>query len=295
MPGSECAVFLNFDVDFGTGLPGYQNRLVYVPARNGVVATDTWQEWNALAPGALWNWSRFARGPDNTLGTSDDNTWPDGDTNEYRTWADIVASFPNGHVNENLGSSQLLFRAGEPYPNGFIGNLDEVTFGIDGTSTVFDFEPTPAGPPNLAPNPDFEADPSTSYFTHGAATFSWATDQSHSPTHSLKIVSTSGGLKRWLSKTNAIAATPGTQYTACVYLKTQGVGTNAAQLAVNFWNASQTYIPATVGSPTLSGTTDWTQVCVTATSPAGTAYIRVEFRLTGPGTLWADDVSVTTP
>ena len=150
--------------------------------------------------------------------------------------------------------------------------------------------------PNLAPNPNFELDPSTSYLTNGTGTFSWATDQSHSATHSLKIVSTTATLKRWMSKTNAIAATPGTQYTACVYLKTQSVGANAAYLSVNFWNASQVYIPATVDSTTkLSGTNDWTQVCRTTTSPAGTAYIRVEFRLTSPGTLWADDVSVTTP
>jgi hypothetical protein len=150
--------------------------------------------------------------------------------------------------------------------------------------------------PNLAPNPNFELDPSASYFTNGTGTFSWATDQSHSATHSLKIVSTTGTLNRWLSKTNAISATPNTQYTACVWLKTMNVGANAVYLSVNFWNASQTYLPATVDSPTkLSGTNDWTQVCLTTTSPAGTAYIRVEFRLSGTGTLWTDDVSVTTP
>ena len=206
----SAPVYLNFDVDFGTGLPGYQNRLVFLPAVNGTVAFDTWQEWNALAPGALWSWSRYAKGPDNISGTSDDNSWPDGNTTEYRTWSDIVASFPNAHMNENVGSSQLLLRAGEPYPNGFIGHVDKVTIGLDGTNTVVDYEPAPDGPPNLAPDPDFEASPFASYSTNGTGTFSWATDQSHSPTHSLKIVSTNGTLNRWLVETNAIAATPAT-------------------------------------------------------------------------------------
>ena len=71
---------------------------------------------------------------------------------------------------------------------------------------------------------------------------------------------------------------------------------NPAYLSVNFWNASNAYIPATVDSATkIGGTTDWTQVCLTTTSPAGAAHLRVEFRLPGAGTLWTDDVSVTTP
>ncbi len=149
--------------------------------------------------------------------------------------------------------------------------------------------------PNLAPDPDFEASPFSSYFTDGPGAFSWASDQSHSATHSLKIVSAVNSLSRWLSQTNAISVTPGSQYSACVYLKTMNVA-NPAYLSVNFWTSSSVYIPATVDSATkVGGTSDWTQVCVTTTAPAGAAYLRVEFRLPDTGTLWADDVSVTGP
>jgi hypothetical protein len=143
---SECAVYLNFDVDFGpgvctgppcTGSGGYQRRLVYVPAANGTVAFDTWQEWDALAPGALWNWSGFA---------ANGGKWPDGDTTPNRTWAAIKTAFPNAHVNEDVGSSQLLFRAGEPYPNGFVGYFDKATIGVSGNNVTYNFEPT-VGPP----------------------------------------------------------------------------------------------------------------------------------------------------
>jgi hypothetical protein len=131
---NECAIYLNFDVDFGTGLPGYQRRLVYVPGANGAVAQDTWQEWDATAPGALWTWS----GCNNNCAA---NPWPDGNTSQYRTWQSLLTAFPAAHVNENAGSSQLLFRAGEPYPLGFIGYIDTVTIGVGSNATVFDFEP----------------------------------------------------------------------------------------------------------------------------------------------------------
>lgn len=129
---SECAVYLNFDVDFGTGLPGYQRRLVYVPAVNGTVAFDTWQEWNAIASGALWTWSGYI---------ANGNKWPDGNTAQYRTWSDVLAAFPAAHVNEDPGSSQLLFRAGEPYPAGFVGYFDKATIGVSGNDVIYDFEP----------------------------------------------------------------------------------------------------------------------------------------------------------
>jgi hypothetical protein len=134
-------VYLNFDVDFGPGVcttapctkfGTYQQRLVYVPSVNGTVALDTWQEWDAASGSALWTWSGYA---------NNGNKWPDGNTSQYRTWSAIVTAFPNAHINEDLGSSQLLFRAGEPYPGGFVGHVDKVTIGVGTNTTTFDFEP----------------------------------------------------------------------------------------------------------------------------------------------------------
>jgi hypothetical protein len=181
------------------------------------------------------------------------------------------------------------------------GDLDILSIGW-GHARVLLYEnlarsgsPPPPPPPsgNLAPNPGFESDPYVDYFTHGSGTFTWATDAFHAGSRSVKIVTSqpTGSLARWLSKTTRIAATPGTLYKASVWLKTSGVTQNA-RLTINFWNSSSTHL-GSFSSGSVTGTTNWTPVSVQATAPANTAFIRLEFRLYGPGTLWADDVVLT--
>jgi hypothetical protein len=150
----------------------------------------------------------------------------------------------------------------------------------------------PAGPGNLVPNPDIEAAPAGTYYTAGSAAFTWATDASRSASHSLKIVSTqaAGTLTRWMSQTSGIAVTPGATYHVSAWLRTSGAGTGGGRLATTFYNGS--YLPSATSSTALSGTTDWTLVSMTVTAPAGATNLRVEFRLYGPGTLWADDATV---
>lgn len=131
-PGNtQYSVYLNFDVDFDGpgGNDAYQGRLVYVPRTNGTVQQDTWQKWVTLADGAQWTWSRLS---------SNGNQWLDGNTNANRTWQDIVTAFPNATV-----SGQLLFRSGEPYPDGFTGYLDRLVFKVKGDRKAgFDLEPS---------------------------------------------------------------------------------------------------------------------------------------------------------
>ena len=150
-----------------------------------------------------------------------------------------------------------------------------------------------AGATNLAPDPNMEADPAGTYTKNGSATFSWATDAAHSPTHSLKIVSTASSLTRWMTQTKTIAAAPGHRYDVSAWLKTKNA-TNKAQVTVSFWTASLAALTPISSSTPISGTNDWTNLSLTATAPASTAYLRVELRLNGPGTLWSDDLSVTT-
>lgn len=149
--------------------------------------------------------------------------------------------------------------------------------------------------PNLVPNPGIETSPSASYYTRGAGTFSWATDQSHSPGHSLKIVSAQpvNALARWMTNTDAIRVTAGSTYTVSAWLKARGV-VQSGVLAATFWNASYGYLGATLtSSGTVSGTQDWTRVSLTGVAPASSAFMRVELRLNGPGTLWADDLAAS--
>lgn len=131
---SDRSAYLNFNVDF-TGADTWQKRLVYLPSQNGTVDQNDWQEWDAIDGGdALWSWSGFA---------ANGNKWPDNNTNEYRTWDDLLASFPNIAVRTT--DSWLGLRVGEPYSDGYTENIDKFVIGIDtGTTTTittYDFDP----------------------------------------------------------------------------------------------------------------------------------------------------------
>lgn len=140
---ADRSAYLNFNVDFN-GSDTWQKRLAFVPRVNGVVVQDSWQEWDALSGGtALWWWSGFA---------SNGNMWPDGNTNEYRTWNDLVTSFPNLAVRTT--DPWLGLRVGEPYADGYTENLDAFKFGVNGVTTVFDFE---KGIPLVGPPTDKNA------------------------------------------------------------------------------------------------------------------------------------------
>ena len=96
-----------------------------------------------------------------------------------------------------------------------------------------------------------------------------------------------------MTETRAITATPGTSYDVSAWLKTLGTA-SVTRLSVNFWDRAETYIPATIDAPVaIHGPQDWTQLSLHVTAPANAAFLRVEFRLNGPGTLWADDIAVT--
>jgi lysophospholipase L1-like esterase len=143
---------------------------------------------------------------------------------------------------------------------------------------------------NLAPDPDFESDPATSYATDGPGVFSWATDAARSGSHSLKIVSSSTGLCRWLSKSGAIAAQPRKTYTASAWVKTASTAAKAG-VTITLWKGST--LLKTYSSTAVTGAQPFTQVTVSGTAPSGATSIRVEFRLKGKGTLWTDDVVVS--
>lgn len=132
--GSDRSAYLNFNVDF-TGADTWQKRIAYVPSQNGTVDQNDWQEWDAIDGGdALWWWSGFA---------ANGNKWPDNNTNEYRTWDDLLTSFPNIAVRTT--DSWLGLRVGEPYSDGYTENIDKFVIGIDtGTTTTittYDFDP----------------------------------------------------------------------------------------------------------------------------------------------------------
>ncbi|GEM_PF-4050692 len=146
---------------------------------------------------------------------------------------------------------------------------------------------------NFAPNPGFESDPSVNYAYYGTGTFTWASDYFHTGVKSLKIVSSQaqGQYARWIGKTDSISATAGQNYTAAAWMKSSGV-TQYGELVINFWDANKVYLNKNYISNLISGTSNWTKLTVSGIAPANTKYIRAEFRLYGPGTIWIDDVEL---
>ncbi len=129
------SAYLQFNVTF-TGADTWQRRLIFVPANNGTVVQNTWQEWDAINNGnALWGWSGFA---------ANGNQWPDGNTTELRTWQSLLVAFPQIAIRTT--DSWLGLRVGEPYPDGYTENIDSFTIGVINGFTqnvvTYDFEPT---------------------------------------------------------------------------------------------------------------------------------------------------------
>lgn len=125
---SNRSGYLNFNVDFN-GTDTWQKRLVYLPSDNGAIAQDTWQTWDAVNNGnALYRYSGA--------------TWPGGSVSgdTPRTLNDLIASYPG--IRIRVTDSWLGVRVGEPYPDGYTENIDNVVFGTAAKTVTYDFEPT---------------------------------------------------------------------------------------------------------------------------------------------------------
>lgn len=150
---------------------------------------------------------------------------------------------------------------------------------------------------NLAPNPSFEKTPYTDYETHGNGKFSHAS-VAHTGSHSIKIVRSSGDLTdnygRWVSKIHKIELPANSnKVTFHLWLKGTGLVTHDVQIGFNFWDEDLKYISSAFKHVTPG--TAWKKQTISSTAiPENAHYIRLEIRLKGDGTLWADDVSLTT-
>jgi hypothetical protein len=162
--------------------------------------------------------------------------------------------------------------------------------------------PTPTSPStsNLLTNPGFETGSGSSitglfsYPTNiTGLTFSSATDQKRSGSKSAKIAYSGSDatlLSRWMTNNSSITTTPGKSYSAEAYTKTNGAITGSAQLYIIFLENGTLNYKGGKGSSTTSNTNSaWTKLSVSSiTAPANT-FVRLEFRLTGNGTVWWDD------
>lgn len=126
--GAELApaLQLNIDYDLTDGTTSWQGRLVYEPYQTGTnPTTGVWESWDALDSGARW-WASGA--PGNTV-------CPHSTPCDMAT---VLTNFPNAGIHATLGA--VIFKAGSGW-TGYQGSVDNLTIGINGDDTTYDFEP----------------------------------------------------------------------------------------------------------------------------------------------------------
>jgi len=146
------APYLNFNVSFD-GADTWQRRLAFVPNLNGSVVANSWQSWDAANPSGLWVYSG-SYWPAGTVTVANTVT---GST--ARSLSSLLTDYPN--IQTRSSDSWFGFRVGEPYADGFTGNVDNFVIttddGINATTTTFDFEPTVVVAPTCDGSTTFDA------------------------------------------------------------------------------------------------------------------------------------------
>ncbi|TBL78538.1 carbohydrate binding domain-containing protein [Paenibacillus thalictri] len=154
---------------------------------------------------------------------------------------------------------------------------------------------------NRAKNPSMEYTVGLYYGVQGRSPYTWAgsgtsavdTSVAHSGSKSAKSQGSSAdAYTGWIGEDTPVEA--GKQYTYSVWVKTSSVSGHSDLYAI-FKQANGSIIQS-VSLASITGTNDWTQIKhVAFTTPASTAAVRLDFRLTGMGTAWFDDVVIEGP
>ncbi|MBE8476064.1 carbohydrate binding domain-containing protein [Streptomyces justiciae] len=84
-------------------------------------------------------------------------------------------------------------------------------------------------------------------------------------------------------------------YTYGAWVKTDGVGSNSAYLDILFYDADGAMVGTDNKFYASSGTHDWEHVTATVTTPGTATQVAVSVRLSGTGTAWFDDLTMTEP
>ena len=132
-PGPTQAIAVQFDIRYRTTDTAYGGRLVFEPYQNGAVTVGSgWQSWSPLA-GTWWATKTTAAG----TGGAQVVALPAGNCAQSSpcTWSQINAAFPAAAVY-----GRFLLKAGSNW-SGFDGNADNLTVGVSGNDTAYDFEP----------------------------------------------------------------------------------------------------------------------------------------------------------
>ena len=113
-----------FNIEVLATPPTGFTSFVFIPNAASIV-NNTWQTWNPMDPsqGVWYSSHALSTGPF-TCGAFACST----------SWSQIVSSYPGAAVLNGLGPNVGT-------DTNFTGNVDNVTVGVSGTTTIYDFEP----------------------------------------------------------------------------------------------------------------------------------------------------------
>jgi hypothetical protein len=135
---------LTFDVDYdlNDSSTDYQGRLVYDPSIVGGVLSRAWQTWDAESGAAAWYSSGSGTSEYRPIVGDVPQTDPPCTQATPCTWNQLLTLYPKARVLPAQASSPGLFLVGVgPVTGGFVGAVDNVVFGVNGTPGEFNFEP----------------------------------------------------------------------------------------------------------------------------------------------------------
>jgi hypothetical protein len=123
--GTTFAVTFQFGIHYTHSATSWQGRLVFEPGGtgNGGIRSG-WQKWDSMLTTGKW-WA---------TGSPGSSVCKQGTP---CTWGQVLANWSGAEIN-----GLILFKVGGPWPE-FTGNVDALKFGVEGCTTVFDFEKSP--------------------------------------------------------------------------------------------------------------------------------------------------------
>lgn len=120
--GQRIGINIEIDKLGSSGFTTLVFEPIYQSGGIGALASDTWQSWDAINGG-------------NGIWWSSDGTQVGDQT--YFTWAAFNAAYPSAKIVGGLG-----FNAGSGWTGIADENADDLSVGVAGNTTIFDFEPT---------------------------------------------------------------------------------------------------------------------------------------------------------
>ncbi|WP_060885542.1 hypothetical protein [Streptomyces caniscabiei] len=156
--------------------------------------------------------------------------------------------------------------------------------------------------PSELRNPGFEQGTATvplgwtvpSWGRTADASWSRVTDVFRGGSASLKVAATASNGFVTAHNTARVQVGEGT-YTYSAWIRTDGVTGTGAHIDPLFFDASGKLVGGDHRKFAATGTHDWEQVSIDLETPAGATQVEFHLRLSGPGTAWFDDLTVTAP